>query len=66
MGDGVQTASFTSCYHIFDYQCIEQESKSEYDALLRCPICRKVGNIFIPVYPTFDEENSHPFVKSFM
>jgi hypothetical protein len=51
LGPGTQTASLSTCYHIFDYACLEKECKFAYEANLKCPICRRSGNIFFPVYP---------------
>lgn len=51
LGPGTQTISLSTCYHIFDYTCLEKECKFAYEADLKCPICRRSGNIFFPVYP---------------
>jgi hypothetical protein len=64
LGSGVQTASFTTCYHIFHHKCLEKECKNLYEANLKCPVCRKPGNIFFPAYPLDDQESSSPYVTA--
>lgn len=58
------TLSFTTCYHVFHYKCIQtcSVSSTNLEIVLRCPICRGSGNILLPVDPLADPVKSKPFV----
>ncbi len=66
-GDGISTASFTSCYHLYHSECLTKQLKLNVNtSILKCPTCRKAGNIFLPAYPLENQETSAVYVNAFM